>query len=110
MTVLLEFALTMVCLVSLAGMFLWFHDIRATPGHRWRALPPSYARIGVASIILTAALLLTEGTLLIAEPWGRETAVYVVVPGGSSLLLLALSAGALQAILRARRLRSADED
>jgi hypothetical protein len=104
---LLEFALTMICLVCLAGMFLWFHDIRAGFEDQWRELPQGYVRTGLITIVLAAALLLTEATLLVVEPWGHNTAVYVVVAGGASLMLLALAAGAVQAVQRARRLKQA---
>jgi hypothetical protein len=104
----IQLALTLACLVWLAGMFLWFHDIRLAFDERWRNLPPGFVRTSLITIVIAAALLLTEATLLIFEPWGRETAVYVIVPGGASLMLLALTAGVLQAIQRARRLRQAD--
>jgi hypothetical protein len=108
MTVILGIGIVLVCLATLAGTTLLIQAGWVGLRDQWRRLGPARVRRAAISGALAAGLLLTEATLLVAEPWGHRTVLYVTVFGGGALALLTFTATAAQAMQHSRRKRAAE--
>jgi hypothetical protein len=104
-TVVLDIGIVLLCLATLTGAVFLLQAGSAGFRERWRRIGPARVRRALIGGALAAGLLLTEATLLIAEPWGHRTILYVTVFGGGALMLLTLTATAVEAVEHARRTR-----
>jgi hypothetical protein len=109
--VVLDIGIVLLCLATLAGTVLLLQAGWVGLRDQWRRLGPARVRVALTGGALVGGLLLTEATLLIAEPWGDRTIFYVTVFGGGSLTAITLAATAMQTVhsVRCARRRQAAE-
>jgi hypothetical protein len=90
-------------LATLMGTLLMFPAMWEGFRDQWRRTPPDRRRRGVVGGALAAAGLVVASALVIAEPWGRETILYVIGVGGGAVMLLCWAGVAVQAVQESRR-------
>jgi Na+/H+ antiporter NhaD/arsenite permease-like protein len=100
-----EIVLLIAVLVALAATVAVYPALWRAYGDQWRRIPPerrSRARVALGLALLTCIVV---GALLILEPWGPHTVVWIALVGGGAVVVLVPACVAAQAMLDARRAR-----
>lgn len=97
-------ALTAVLVALAATLAVWPAMWRAFRDE-WRRIPAERRSRAWVAIGLMVLACVVVGALLIVEPWGRHTFVWVCLVGGGAVMVLALTGVTAQAISDVRRSR-----
>lgn len=92
-------------LVALAASVAVYPPVFRALRYQSRRIPPERrgpARIGAG---ITVIVSVSVAALLIAEPWGSHTVLWVALVGGGAVLLLSLAGVFAQAVIDTRRAR-----
>lgn len=98
-------AALVVVLVALAATLAVYPAVWRAFQQEWRRIPVerrSRAWVGLGLAVLTCIVV---GALLISQPWGPHTVLWVCLVGGGAVMVLALAGVTVQAIMDIRRLR-----
>src|SRR2546423_7939945 len=98
MDVLLGFAVVLLAIGMFAGTLLAFPAMWQGFRRQWERFPAEARRRAALGGGLTAIYMVAGAALLIAEPWGSKSVLYVVGVGGGALMLVALLGVLIQAI------------
>jgi len=72
---------------------------------QWRRIPPERRSRAWVGFGLTVVACVVVGVLLIVNPWGSHTVLWVCLLGGGGVMLFALVGAAGQAVIDVRRAR-----
>jgi hypothetical protein len=104
-SIVLGIGLALLLIAVLAAQFLIFPTMWVGFRDQWRRTPPQNRRRGMAAGGLAAVWIVVGMALSIAEPWGRDSIVYVLGVGGGSLTLLMLVGVAVHGVREVRGAR-----
>ena len=71
----------------------------------WRRIPPERRQRAWFGLGLMLVGFVVVAVLLILEPWGADTVVWVILVGGGATILVALTGAGAQAAIDIRRAR-----
>ena len=74
-------------------------------GDQWPRIPPERRARAWRAMSLSLAACIVVGVVLILQPWGAHTVVWVILGGGGVMMVLLLAGVTAQAIIDVRRAR-----
>ena len=109
MTVLVTVFVVFGLIAALAAQAVIPIALRRGLSDQWRAAPPEARRRGLIGGGVAGVLLICGTGLVIAEPWGPHSILYVLLVGGgvSMVLLLGITAAVAISEVRAAKRRRA---